>query len=79
MLFVCRSTAKYHRIVIRSINLRAFASIAYADPTNTSKVVASAKEALSDCIFPGASINCGGFGLGGVPETLLNELARTDF
>jgi len=76
-MFVCRSTARYHRIVIRNINLRAFASISYADAA-TSKVVASAKEALSDCIFPGASINCGGFGLGGVPETLLNELARTD-
>lgn len=76
-MFVCRATARYHRIVIRNINLRAFASISYADAA-TSKVVASAKEALSDCIFPGASINCGGFGLGGVPETLLNELARTD-
>lgn len=44
-----------------------------------SKVVGSAKEALTDdCIFPGARIHCGSFGLGGLPETLLNELARTD-
>jgi len=44
----------------------------------TSKVVGSAREALSDCVFPGASINIGGFGLGGIPETLLNELAKDD-
>ncbi len=43
-----------------------------------SKVVNCAKEALSDCIFPGARINCGGFGLGGIPETLLNELANDE-
>ncbi len=43
-----------------------------------SKVVPNAKEALSDCIHPGMSINVGGFGLGGKPETLLNELAEDD-
>eukprot|EP00979_Chaetoceros_neogracilis_P008599 scaffold1908_cov192-Chaetoceros_neogracile.AAC.4 len=81
---VCRTVTKYHWIV-RNASLRA----AFATTTSTtspktshshatSKVVGSAKQALSDCIFPGASINCGGFGLGGVPETLLNELAKTD-
>jgi Acyl CoA:acetate/3-ketoacid CoA transferase, alpha subunit len=44
----------------------------------SSKLVSSAKEALSDCIFPGARINCGSFGLGGLPETLLHELAKSD-
>ncbi len=44
-----------------------------------SKVVSSAREALEGIVFPGMSINCGGFGLGGIPETLLNELARDDF
>jgi|AntRauTorckE5430_2_1112549.scaffolds.fasta_scaffold01415_3 hypothetical protein len=81
---VCRTVTKYHWIV-RNASLRAaFATTtSTTSPTTshshaTSKVVRSAKEALSDCIFPGASINCGGFGLGGVPETLLNELAKTD-
>lgn len=42
-----------------------------------SKVVSSAKEALEGCIFPGMSISVGGFGLGGTPETLLNELSTS--
>ena len=42
---------------------------------NDSKVVQSAKEAISTCFSPGVSVNVGGFGLGGIPETLLNEVA----
>ena len=42
------------------------------------KIIGSAKEALSGCIFPGARINCGSFGLSGLPETLINELSRCD-
>ena len=30
-------------------------------------------------MFPGAKLSVGGFGLGGLPETLLNELAKDDF
>ena len=42
-----------------------------------SKVVSSAKEALKDLNLKGATILVGGFGLGGIPETLLNELSRS--
>lgn len=55
-----------------------FSSSMTNSDTIPSKVVPSAKQALKGCIFPGAYINCGGFGLGGLPETLLNELAKTD-
>jgi acyl CoA:acetate/3-ketoacid CoA transferase alpha subunit len=53
-------------------------SVRIAGKRLRSKLVDSAEEALSDCIFPGARIHCGSFGLGGLPETLLNELSRTE-
>jgi len=40
-----------------------------------SKLVGSAKEALSDLDLHGAKVAIGGFGLGGNPETLVAELA----
>jgi 3-oxoacid CoA-transferase len=43
-----------------------------------SKVVGSAKEALQGVDLSGATIAAGGFGLGGIPETLLNEISRTE-
>lgn len=43
-----------------------------------SKVVSSAREALKDVKLDGITICVGGFGLGGSPETLLNELSRRD-
>lgn len=43
-----------------------------------SKVVASAKEALKGINLKGATVCIGGFGLGGNPETLLNELSKTE-
>jgi 3-oxoacid CoA-transferase len=43
---------------------------------NHNKIVDSAALALSDCITPGCSISVGGFGLAGIPETLLNELSK---
>jgi acyl CoA:acetate/3-ketoacid CoA transferase alpha subunit len=43
-----------------------------------SKVVSSAKEALKGVDLKGATVCVGGFGLGGIPETLLNELSSTD-
>jgi acyl CoA:acetate/3-ketoacid CoA transferase alpha subunit len=55
------------------------ASVRFLQNSNKkTKLVSSASEALSDCIFPGAVVACGGFGLGGVPETLLNEVSRID-
>ena len=41
-----------------------------------SKVVGSVKEALDGVPLDGCTICVGGFGLGGNPETLLNELSR---
>jgi 3-oxoacid CoA-transferase len=43
----------------------------------TSKVAASAAEALADLSLSGARIALGGFGTSGVPETLVNQLSRT--
>lgn len=43
-----------------------------------SKVVGSAEEALQDVQLKGATLAVGGFGLGGIPETLLNEIAKID-
>jgi 3-oxoacid CoA-transferase len=43
-----------------------------------SKVVSSAKEALKGVNLKGATVCVGGFGLGGNPETLLNELAKSE-
>lgn len=40
-----------------------------------SKVVSSAREALKDINLNGITVCVGGFGLGGNPETLLNELS----
>lgn len=40
-----------------------------------SKVVGSAKEALEGLNLQGVTVAVGGFGLGGIPETLLNELS----
>jgi len=63
-------------------NHRYFIHIRYSrysgrsDVNHSNKFVCSASEALSDCIFPGAVVACGGFGLGGIPETLLNELSK---
>ena len=45
--------------------------------TRGSKVVSSAKEALEGVNLDGALVCVGGFGLGGNPETLLNELSRS--
>ncbi len=44
-------------------------------PRGRSKVVSSAKEALKDINLNGITVCVGGFGLGGNPETLLNELS----
>jgi 3-oxoacid CoA-transferase len=41
-----------------------------------SKLVGSAQEALADLDLRGATVAVGGFGLGGNPETLLQELAK---
>jgi 3-oxoacid CoA-transferase len=41
-----------------------------------SKLVGSAQEALADLDLHGATVAVGGFGLGGNPETLLQELAK---
>ena len=46
--------------------------------TGHSKVVSSAKEALKGLNLKGATVCVGGFGLGGNPETLLNELSKTE-
>ncbi len=43
-----------------------------------SKVVTNIKPILKKHLFPGASVNIGGFGLGGIPETLLHELEHYD-
>jgi 3-oxoacid CoA-transferase len=42
-----------------------------------SKVVSSAKEALEGIDLNGATVCVGGFGLGGSPETLLQELSKS--
>jgi 3-oxoacid CoA-transferase len=41
-----------------------------------SKVVSSAHEALKDLNFNGVTVAIGGFGLGGNPETLIDELSK---
>lgn len=43
-----------------------------------SKVVGSAREALENVNLHGAIVAAGGFGLGGIPETLLNEISVSD-
>ena len=43
-----------------------------------SKVVGSAKEALAGINLQGVTVAAGGFGLGGIPETLINEISQTD-
>ena len=68
-------------------NFRCFSSsskklsdhLGHATTNSSSKFVPTAGEALRDVVFPGAYLSVGGFGLGGIPETLLNELARDDF
>ena len=45
--------------------------------TTNSKVVPSAKDALQGVNLKGITVCVGGFGLGGIPETLLNELSQT--
>ena len=42
------------------------------------KVVGSAAEALEGLNLHGITVAAGGFGLGGIPETLLNELSRLE-
>jgi len=42
------------------------------------KLWSSASDALKNCLFPGSVIAIGGFGLGGIPETLINEVSRQD-
>lgn len=46
--------------------------------SKSTKVVNSAKEALSDIRLNDITIAIGGFGTCGVPETLVNELSNTD-
>jgi 3-oxoacid CoA-transferase subunit A len=41
------------------------------------KVVASAEEALRGCLQDGMTIMAGGFGLCGIPETLIGEIRRS--
>jgi 3-oxoacid CoA-transferase len=43
-----------------------------------SKVVGSAKEALEGIDLKGATVAVGGFGLGGNPETLLDEISKNE-
>ena len=67
------------RVLVASY-FRCFSSSSKSPTTNlSSKFVPTASEALRDVVFPGAYLAVGGFGLGGIPETLLNELARDDF
>jgi acyl CoA:acetate/3-ketoacid CoA transferase alpha subunit len=53
-----------------------FSTSSNQNKSSHSKVVSSASEALQDVDLMGATICVGGFGLGGNPETLLNEIAR---
>eukprot|EP00934_Nitzschia_sp_Nitz4_P000553 Nitzschia sp. Nitz4//scaffold86_size83305//38713//40251//NITZ4_005258-RA/size83305-processed-gene-0.82-mRNA-1//1//CDS//3329559238//553//frame0 len=43
----------------------------------SNKLVGSAKEALSGLNLTGSTICVGGFGIGGIPETLLKEISET--
>lgn len=54
--------------------IRAFSSTPTAREIN--KIVGSAKEAISD-MQPNSTVLCGGFGLCGVPDTLINEVSQT--
>mmetsp|Transcript_14701 Transcript_14701/g.22276 ORF Transcript_14701/g.22276 Transcript_14701/m.22276 type:complete len:589 (+) Transcript_14701:119-1885(+) len=46
--------------------------------SQNSKVVTNVKSIFEKHLFNGASINIGGFGLGGIPETLIHELQGYD-
>lgn len=72
-MFVRQLTTATPRVllVVRTVAIRYQSSI-----LPNSKVVASAKEALEGINLNGAVVCVGGFGLGGNPETLLNELSR---
>ena len=61
---------------ISNIQSQTFSSSKSTETDKNSKVVSNAKEAISSHLFSGARVNVGGFGLGGIPETLLNEVAR---
>ena len=43
--------------------------------TRGNKVKDSARDALRKNLFPGATVAVGGFGLGGIPETLIREMS----
>ena len=49
-------------------------------PSSQSKVVSTSciKPLLEKYLFNGVSINIGGFGLGGIPETLIHEVEMND-
>jgi 3-oxoacid CoA-transferase len=54
--------------------IRAFSSSPTSREIN--KIVSSASDAISD-MQPNSTILCGGFGLCGVPDTLINEVSQT--
>jgi hypothetical protein len=57
-----------------------YRNIATSNSTSQSqsKVVSCIKPILEKHVFTGASINIGGFGLGGIPETLIHEVEMNE-
>ena len=76
----CRGIAGYHApSTTLTTNLAVRRCIHHHKDTPISKVCSDAKTALAlSGLKSGDTVAVGGFGLGGIPETLLNELSSQD-
>ena len=67
-----------YQTMYSSIAKRLYVSRTKIPTTSNSKVLSNVKPILEKHLFPGAAVNIGGFGLGGIPETLIHELEHYD-
>ena len=63
-----------------NVKTRPLTTTASKSSSSNSKVIPNnyVQELLTKHLFHGASINIGGFGLGGIPETLIDVMAKHD-
>ncbi|KAH6918970.1 succinyl-CoA:3-ketoacid-coenzyme A transferase [Coprinopsis sp. MPI-PUGE-AT-0042] len=75
-MFACRlQTIRSSRVTLRTASIRYYSIASDANTPKKSKVWGSADEAVAD-IKSGETLLCGGFGAAGIPDTLLQALAK---
>lgn len=78
MMKIVKPSCATYQTMYSSIAKRLYVTRTNTPTISNSKVVSNIKPILEKHLFPGAAVNIGGFGLGGIPETLIHELEHYD-